>query len=313
LGSNTANPTVGWKVFGIIVEIGSVRETIQFIPGQEVSSAHLAIQSKDAFGVVPVCHSSYSFFFEALVKDDGPCTNCANYTLYPVTHIAKRFTLPVYPANPSLYYQNYTITCPCKYRTHSVDDYAVDCLRYPSAPYYTAACLLQDTFDYAFEGGITLGTGCANISYSRSISFSDYNAVKYFMRNTTNYYQFPSILTNSYVDPTFTEAGSLAVELLALTLSDGFDRAYLDYQSSCFNLHEIQTCSVPGCGDTFYAYTIGDLLNIGNQMLGGCSYSFSDTVALTTCLHSINTLLRYQNTGVTVLQSDDSGFRPLCD
>jgi len=74
----------------------------------------------------------------------------------------------------------------------------------------------------------------------------------------------------------------LAGQLLALTLSVGFDKANPDFSNSDFNLSEL----IVNSGD-FEGFSVAEILEIGNQMLGGCKSDYSAS-QVNTILSAIN-------------------------
>jgi hypothetical protein len=74
----------------------------------------------------------------------------------------------------------------------------------------------------------------------------------------------------------------LAGQLVALTLSVGFDNAYPDFSSSSYNLAELVVNN-----GTFEGYTVAEILEIGNSVLGGCETDFSPS-QVNDILSSIN-------------------------
>jgi hypothetical protein len=117
----------------------------------------------------------------------------------------------------------------------------------------------RDThFDVAFPDGITLGC-------DYTLTFESSAAVEDFLPSGGT----ARALTEDYVNPT-NYSNVLAGQLLALTLSVGFDLADADFSQSSENLGDL----IVNDG-TFNGISLGEILEIGNQVLGGCSAEFS--------------------------------------
>jgi len=119
-----------------------------------------------------------------------------------------------------------------------------------------AACLRDENFDEAFPTGLTVGG-------TFTIHLTDSAAVEDFLPAGGT----PSVLTSSHTDPSSTEAGVFAGQVVALAISLGFAEA-----------------GVPGFGDLgslviltgvhdplgpFRGYTVNEVFALANIVLGG--------------------------------------------
>jgi len=114
-------------------------------------------------------------------------------------------------------------------------------------------------------------------------------------------------LSSSYIDPVTTNAGKFAGELTSISLNDRFDRYDVNWASSCNFLRDIWICSPAQDCDPFSGLQIADLINLGNQVLGGCADGNAD--AIVKCYQWIETvfdngarLINFQNAGFSTTQ-----------
>ena len=117
---------------------------------------------------------------------------------------------------------------------------------------------LADNFNATFPNGIVIG--CDN-----TITLTSVQAVTNFIPQSGP----PEAISQSYTNPTLA-LSVLAGQVLALTLSTGFDNYDLQFGSSSTALENLVIVSGPMAGQTI-AYALDE----GNRVLGGCSTSYS--------------------------------------
>ena len=114
-------------------------------------------------------------------------------------------------------------------------------------------------FDTAFPDGITLGCG------GNTITFTSAAAIEAYLPCGGGSFT----ITGVSVDPSCS-GNNLINHLLAATLSVGFDLNDPNFGSSNYNLQDL----VINTG-TFQGWTVGELLALANDVLGGCNTSYS--------------------------------------
>ncbi|MFT7241115.1 MAG: hypothetical protein ACI83L_001464 [Cryomorphaceae bacterium] len=125
-------------------------------------------------------------------------------------------------------------------------------------------------FDDAFPDGISLG--CDYV-----VEFQTSADVEAFLPSGGT----ARALTSDLLNPVG-YGNVLAGQLLALTLSVGFDAADTDFSTSSFLLGDLMVNS-----GNFEGYSVSDILDLGNQILGGCETDFSAS-QINSTLSSIN-------------------------
>ena len=129
----------------------------------------------------------------------------------------------------------------------------------------------RDThFDEAFPEGITLGCDF-------EIFFQTSESVENFLPSGGP----ARALTENLINPT-NYGNVLAGQLLALTLSVGFDATYPYFSTPDVTLSELIVTS-----GEFEGFTVSEILDVGNEVLGGCSTDYSPG-AVNEVLSSIN-------------------------
>jgi hypothetical protein len=128
----------------------------------------------------------------------------------------------------------------------------------------------DEHFDAAFPNGVLIG--CNN-----SILFTSSSAVELFLPSGTT----ASQLTTSYVDPS-SYRNVLAGQVLALSLSVGFDQFDEGFGEAEITLGDMQIAE-----GEFAEFTVSQILEIANQVLGGCSEDYSLSV-INSLVSSIN-------------------------
>lgn len=131
---------------------------------------------------------------------------------------------------------------------------------------------MHDNFAGAFPGGLTIG--CEN-----TLTLSNAAAVTNFLPSGTT----PRALNaGSLTDPGQTYRNVLAGQLVALTLSVGFDLHDPNFGAGASHLADAVIAAGP-----FHGWTVQELLDEANRFIGGCASSF-DANQLNTALDMVN-------------------------
>lgn len=130
---------------------------------------------------------------------------------------------------------------------------------------------LHDHFSEVFPNGLVIGCG-------NTVTFTSAQAITNFLPTGGQ----AAALTESYTDPGNDLKNVLAGQLTALSLSVGFDAYYPDFGPSSLNLADMIISS----GD-FDDMTVGEVLGIAHQVLGGCNTDYSPA-QITEVLDKIN-------------------------
>ncbi|MFN7014154.1 MAG: hypothetical protein ACK4ON_07790, partial [Bacteroidia bacterium] len=127
-----------------------------------------------------------------------------------------------------------------------------------------AGCYRDANFDAAFLDGIRIGNETNSITLTSSL------AVKNFLPSGTT---ARALDTGDLVDPGNTYKNILAGQLVALTLSIGFDAYDADFSSNSQSLASLEIA-----GGTFAGMTVGEFLILANAAIGGdvTGYSYSE-------------------------------------
>lgn len=136
-------------------------------------------------------------------------------------------------------------------------------------------CYRDANFSTAFPSGLTIG--CVG---GYTATFTSSSAIQNFLPSVGS----AGALNTNYTDATSTSAGVLAGQLVALSLSVGFDAADSSFGASPASLASLK---IIAGGSTFDGMTIGDFLVIANEVIGGCntSYTFSEVNAIATLIN----------------------------
>lgn len=129
---------------------------------------------------------------------------------------------------------------------------------------------LQSNFGTAFPNGLVVG--CNN-----TITLTSAQAVARCLPEGGP----PRALTQNFIDPTNT-GSVLSGQVIALGVSLGLDDAIPSYSSSVIALRDLQVASGP-----FAGFTVGDLYDLANEVLGGCNTTVSAS-QLNNAISSIN-------------------------
>jgi hypothetical protein len=135
---------------------------------------------------------------------------------------------------------------------------------------------LATHFPTCFGNGITIGCGSGFTA-----TFTSAAAIAAFLPAGGT----PAALTQNHVDPLTTEAGVLAGQVLALSISVGFDECLDDF-SVCdrYTLAELVVIDVDS---PCYGMTVADVLAEGNKLLGGCASTHTIS-EINGCIDAIN-------------------------
>ena len=119
---------------------------------------------------------------------------------------------------------------------------------------------LQNNFATAFPNGITIG--CEN-----TLTLTSAQAVQDFLPSGST----PTLLPNgAMVDPGGSYTNVLAGQLMAATISLGFDNAIPSFGESDFALGELSIQT-----GEFQGWTVAQIVEEGNALIGGCASDFT--------------------------------------
>lgn len=121
----------------------------------------------------------------------------------------------------------------------------------------------DNNFSGCFPNGVTIG--CAN---GYTLQFTSSAAIEAFLPQGGT----PAVLTYSDTNPIASDGGVLAGQVLALSLSVGFDACNVNFGADCHLLGDMVLG--PGAGD-FAGMTVGDFLDLANNVLGGCDTAYT--------------------------------------
>lgn len=131
---------------------------------------------------------------------------------------------------------------------------------------------LAANFNAAFPNGLTIG--CNN-----KLRLTSAQAIRDFLPSGTT----PAILPpGTMVNPGSAYNNVFAGQLVALTISVGFDSYISDFGSSDMSLGDLEVA-----GGAFAGYTVNEILALGNAIIGGCSTQFSPS-QVSSVIASIN-------------------------
>jgi len=141
-------------------------------------------------------------------------------------------------------------------------------------------CYRDANFDGAFPGGLTVGAdavGCEGYS----AYFTSSKAIENFLPQGGK----PDSFNEDYTDPVGrTLAGVLAGQVVALTLSVGFDIYDTDFGASDVNLKDL---IVDDSESPCYNMTVQEVLDEANRILGHCDSDFAPS-EINWCVVRIN-------------------------
>lgn len=134
-------------------------------------------------------------------------------------------------------------------------------------------CYRDANFGGCFPSGLTVGCDYTAL-------FTTFSAIEAFLPQGGS----PASFTVSHTDPTSTEAGVLAGQVVALTLSVGFDLCDPDFGASDINLKDL---IVDDADSPCYNMTVEEVLEEANNVLGGCGSEFTAS-EINDCVSKIN-------------------------
>jgi hypothetical protein len=117
---------------------------------------------------------------------------------------------------------------------------------------------LHANFDEAFPDGIVVGC-------DYTITLTSAQAVTDFLPNTGS----PKALTQNYTDSGALPGNTLAGQVVALTLSIGFDETFADFGEASTNLADAVVTTGP-----FEGWTVAQVLAEAEKVLGGCDSDY---------------------------------------
>ncbi len=120
-------------------------------------------------------------------------------------------------------------------------------------------CYRDAHFDTAFPDGLAIGCGNNTLTFTSSSAIASYLPAG----------SGPALLSGNVVNPVGTR-GVLSSQLIALTLSVGFDVADPNFSSSNVSLGSLTIKS-----GMFTGMSIADFLQLANNIIGGCSTQYS--------------------------------------
>lgn len=184
---------------------------------------------------------------------------------------------PGFPGANWATYFNYTVQCcapppviePGDFRTQTQGGWGASCRG------GNPGCYRDSHFDSCFPSGLEVGR-----SAGFAASFTSSGDVEAFLPQGGTAAPF----FQDHVNPTSTEAGVLAGQATALTLSVTFDRCDAGFGASATHLGNLEVCDASSpCN----GMTVDEVLAEGNAVLGGFSSSFSPS-DINGCLSRIN-------------------------
>jgi len=300
--------TRGWQVNGVLIQVGSKLLVIDYPHGMETYRVFTTIEMSDAFpGGPSTCGDEIPFLFVGSVIDDGPCPgfkrtqNCTANTYivyaYPRVTQFQRSNAP-YPSNPGFYTHNYTMCCTCEYRAQKISELSFPCTGPTGTP---LGCYRDTNFASAYPNGLTIGCGINNITFTSSFAVSN------FMNQYSSQFGAAQALSSSYINPTTTNAGKFAGEQTSISLNDRFDRFDVNWASSCNFLRNLYICFPAQDCDAFDGFQISQLIDYGNQVLGGCADGNADAIVkcyqwIETVFDNGNRLINFENSGFNTVR-----------
>jgi GEVED domain/HYR domain/Lectin C-type domain/Secretion system C-terminal sorting domain len=172
----------------------------------------------------------------------------------------------VIPAAPPTLPCSTGVIIPCDFRTQTQGGWGSNCNG------NNPGCYRDANFAAAFPNGLTIG--CAS---NRTLLLTSSAAVNTFLPCGGT----PAVLSQSYVNPSCI-SNVFASQLIAASLSVGFDNANPNYSTSTTSLGSLVVTNGPLTG-----LTVNQVIAQANSLIGGCgsSYSIGD---LNTALTNIN-------------------------
>ena len=120
-------------------------------------------------------------------------------------------------------------------------------------------CYRDAHFAAAFPNGLTIGCG------NNTLTFTSSQAIENYLPAGGG----PALLSGSFTNPTSSK-GVLSSQLIALTLSLGFDNSDANFSTSTTSLGSLTIKS-----GTFAGMSVSAFLQLANNVIGGCSTQYS--------------------------------------
>jgi hypothetical protein len=136
---------------------------------------------------------------------------------------------------------------------------------------------LAENFGAAFPDGVTIGGGDCG---GPTAVFTSAEAIRNFLPAGGT----PSALSQNHTDPTSTEAGVLAGQVLALSLNVGFDSAIPDFSTNPISLADLRVVQP---ASPCFGMTVQEVLDEANGILGGCPSTLTAS-QINDCVTAIN-------------------------
>jgi hypothetical protein len=167
----------------------------------------------------------------------------------------------------------YNVTNPCgqsnncrgQFKTFTIGGYGTACNG------NNPGCYRDNNFAGAFPNGLVIGCGSNKLTFTSSSAIQNYLPAG----------GPASLITSSATNPT-TSRGVLSSQLIALTLSVGFDAHDSNFSSSSTSLGSLTIKN-----GTFAGMTVSNFLQLANDIIGGCSsqYSLSEINSVATAIN----------------------------
>jgi hypothetical protein len=192
----------------------------------------------------------------------------------------------------------YSQGCSGQYTTYTIGGWGTNCNG------NNPGCYRDANFASAFPNGLTIGCGSNTLKFTSSAAIASYLPAG----------GGSALLSGNVVDPVGSR-GVLSSQLIALTLSVGFDAADPNFSPSSTSLGSLTIHS-----GTFAGMSISNFLQVANSIIGGCTseYSLSALNEAATALNENfdngNTDNNYVNCGRGIVINVNVGLDPeVCD
>lgn len=192
----------------------------------------------------------------------------------------------------------YSQGCSGQYTTYTIGGWGTNCNG------NNPGCYRDANFASAFPNGLTIGCGSNTLTFTSSAAIASYLPAG----------GGSALLSGNVIDPVGSR-GVLSSQLIALTLSVGFDAADTNFSPSSTSLGSLTIHS-----GTFAGMSISNFLQVANSIIGGCTseYSLSALNEAATALNENfdngNTDNNYVNCGRGIVINVNVGLDPeVCD
>ena len=143
--------------------------------------------------------------------------------------------------------------CEGQFKTFTIGGWGTDCNG------NNPGCYRDANFDIAFPDGLAIGCGNNKLTFTSSSAIASYLPAG----------GSSALLSGNVVNPVGSR-GVLSSQLIALTLSVGFDVSNPNFSSSNSSLGSLTINS-----GTFAGMTVANFLQLANNIIGGCSNQYS--------------------------------------